>query len=104
MNDNSAPDLPALMPHCPDCWAIGQVHDERCGVARCLATGLDRSGHPSTCPCPRDVWDGRYPGAVECTAFDWLIPPGLPDRNRLYTEAEWDVDQRLWVTRAARPG
>lgn len=100
MNDNSAPELPDLIPDCPDCSAaIGEVHDERCCLARCLATGLDRSSHPATCPCPRDIWDGRYPGIVECTPVGWLIPPGLPDLNRLYTQADWDVGQRLWVIR-----
>jgi hypothetical protein len=100
MNDNSATDLPALIPHCRDCGAaIGHPHDERCCVARCLATGLDRSSHPATCPCPRDIWDGRYPGTVECSVLGWLIPPGLPDLNRLYTEAEWDAEQCQWLKR-----
>lgn len=101
MNDNSRTGLPDVIPHCPDCSAaIGQLHDGRCCLARCLATGLDRSGHPTACPCPGDIWEGYYPGVVECTSLGWLIPPGLPDLNRLYTQGEWDADQRLWVARS----
>ena len=99
---SSAPGMPELQPYCPDCSVvIGQAHDERCDIARCLATGLQRLGHPQTCRCSRDVWTGRWPGEVDCVTFGWMIGPGLPDLNRLYTEAIWDADRRGWVKRAA---
>jgi hypothetical protein len=90
-------DITPLEPNCPDCDAgIGQAHDDRCDVARCLATGLQRLGHKS-CRCPRDVWTGRWPGEAECTEFGWMLGPGMPDFNRLMTTATWDPATRRWT-------
>jgi hypothetical protein len=93
---------------CPDCAvAVGQPHiqdevDGGCDVARCLVTGLqrlmcDREGHDE---CGQDVWTGWWPGQLDCQRLGWMLGPGLPDLNRLYTEAVWDRARGSWVTRA----
>ncbi|WP_410658343.1 hypothetical protein [Amycolatopsis sp. lyj-112] len=88
-----------LEPLCPDCHAeIGHVHHELCDVARCLATGLQRLGHDfETCQCPPDTWSGLWPGEAECLEFGWLYGPGLPDLNRLMTNATWDPVAHRWI-------
>jgi hypothetical protein len=91
-------DITPLEPNCPDCDAgIGQAHDDRCDVARCLATGLQRLGHPPTCPCPPNVWTGQWPGTAECEEFGWMLGPDLPDLNRLLATAIWDPAARRWT-------
>lgn len=95
-------DTTPLEPKCPTCHTgIGQIHDDRCTVARCLATGLQRTSHPPTCRCPRDVWTGRWPGTAECEEFGWMIGPGQPDLNRLLTTATWDPVAHRWTRPAA---
>lgn len=90
-----------LQPSCPSCHTkIGHIHVEWCPVARCLATGLQRTGHDEACSCPRDTWSGRWPGAVECFEFGWTYGDGLPDLNRLMATATWDPDTHRWI----RPG
>ncbi|WP_414944866.1 hypothetical protein [Amycolatopsis sp. cmx-11-32] len=89
---------PPLEPSCPRCHAeIGQAHHERCTVARCLATGLQRTGHDEACRCPNDTWAGLWPGAAECIEFGWLYGPGLPDLNRLMATATWDPVTHRWI-------
>jgi hypothetical protein len=93
---------------CPDCdVAVGEPHidngvDGGCDVARCLVTGLQRLtcglDHAGDHDCGRDVWTGRWPGDADCERLGWMLAPGLPDLNRLYTEATWDPAQRAWVT------
>ncbi|OXM44502.1 hypothetical protein [Amycolatopsis alba] len=83
---------------CPRCHAkIGRVHHERCPVARCLATALQRTGHDETCPCPEDTWSGRWPGAAECFEYGWTYGDGLPDFNRLMSTAAWDPVAHRWI-------
>ncbi|MBN6034140.1 hypothetical protein JYK18_04440 [Amycolatopsis sp. 195334CR] len=85
-------------PCCPTCEArVGEKHTGVCDVARCLATGLQRSGHGDSCRCPQDIWTGHWPGEAECAEFGWLYGPGLPDLNRLYTHATWDPAARRWI-------
>jgi hypothetical protein len=55
---------------------------------------MSRSEHD----CGRDVWTGWWPGQVDCERLGWMIGPGLPDLNRLYTEATWDAERCAWVT------
>lgn len=91
-------DAASLEPNCPKCDAeIGQAHNARCDVAACLATGLQRLDHPPTCPCPPDVWTGQRVGTAECAEFGWMLGPGLPDLNRLFTTATWDPAARRWT-------
>lgn len=83
---------------CPACHVeIGQAHEHRCEVARCLATGRQRNGH-MYCRCPEDVWTGLMSGMAECIEFGWMQEgdPSLPDLNRLYTAATWDPRSRRW--------
>lgn len=88
---------------CPDCAvAVGEPHeydeyDGGCDVARCLVTGLQRLMCDLDHDCGRDVWTGWWPGLVDCEQLGWMIGPGLPDLNRLYTEATWDPARCLWV-------
>jgi hypothetical protein len=94
-------DLLAPQPRSPDCpsceVAIGQPHLDRCDVARCLVTGLQRSGCDAAHDCGTDIWSGRWPGETDCERLGWMLAPGLPDLNRLYAEATWDPAQRAWV-------
>jgi hypothetical protein len=97
MTPNPADTLP-VEPNCPKCEArIGHAHSDRCDVARCLATGLQRFDHPPTCPCPQDVWSGRPPGTDECEEFGWMLDSGFPDLNRLVTTATWDATAHRWT-------
>jgi hypothetical protein len=82
-------------PNCPSCQAgAGKPHRQPCDVARCLSTGLQRQ--PS-CRCPQDTWTGRWPGEAECEEFGWMLGPGMPDLNRLYTNATWDPAACRWT-------
>lgn len=90
-----------LSPRCPDCATpIGHDHTSGCDVARCLATGSQRLGH-GRCPCDPDVWTGQWPGDAECHEFGWTLGPGLPDLNRLHTEAVWNPATKRWVRTVA---
>jgi hypothetical protein len=91
---------------CPDCdVAVGEahIHDEvrgGCDVARCLVTGRQRlmcdlEDHDD---CGRDLWSGWWPGHLDCERLGWMLGPGFPDLNRLYTEAVWDRQRCAWVT------
>lgn len=88
---------------CPDCTVeIGDEHDYNdedggCDVARCLVTGLQRLMCGLDHDCGRDVWTGWPPGNLDCERLGWMFGPGLPDLARLYTEAIWDAEQRLWM-------
>ncbi|MFI7122675.1 hypothetical protein [Amycolatopsis sp. NPDC049868] len=88
-----------LQPSCPRCHVkIGHVHHEWCSVARCLATGGQRTGHDEACPCTEDIWSGRWPGAAECFEFGWTYgDDGLPDLNRLMATATWDPVAHRWI-------
>ena len=81
---------------CPDCAvAVGEPHFRECDLARCLETGLQRCTDEHD--CGRDVWTGWWPGLLDCEQLGWMIGPGLPDLNRLYTEATWDPARCAWV-------
>jgi hypothetical protein len=41
---------------------LGQPHVDRCDVARCLVTGLQRIGCDAVHDCGTDTWSGRWPG------------------------------------------
>jgi hypothetical protein len=107
-NENSAQSqqLPTLgsLPHCPDpdCGvAVGKAHISHrqggCDVARCLVTGLQRLSCTRHHNHGRDVWSGGWPGDLDCEQLGWMLGPGLPDLNRLYTEAVWNPERCLWV-------
>lgn len=82
--------------HCPDCHvAVGEPHSRGCDLARCLKTGLQRCADERD--CGRDVWTGWWPGLLDCEQLGWMIGPGLPDLNRLYTEATWNAERCAWV-------
>lgn len=92
---------------CPDCGVgVGEAHvydevDGGCDVARCLVTGLQRlmcdADHAADQDCGHDVWTGWSPGLLDCEQLGWMIGPGFPDLNRLYTEATWDPAGCAWV-------
>jgi hypothetical protein len=97
-------ELPTLgsLPNCPDCdVAVGTAHIsydyDGCDVARCLVTGLQRLSCEADHDHGQDVWSGWWPGTLDCEQLGWMIGPGLPDLNRLYTEAVWDRERCLWV-------
>ncbi|NUT99182.1 MAG: hypothetical protein HOY78_44975 [Saccharothrix sp.] len=102
----SLPPLGALASKCPDCGvAVGQPHvvdeiDGGCDIARCLVTGLQRLMCVREHDCGRDVWTGWLPGDLDCELLGWMIAPGWPDLNRLYTEGMWDPQRLLWVPRS----
>jgi hypothetical protein len=90
---------------CPDCGvAVGEEHlynevNGGCDVARCQVNGRQRlmcelDDHDD---CGHDVWTGWWPGQIDCEQLGWMIGPGLPDLNRLYTEAVWDRERCHWV-------
>jgi hypothetical protein len=74
-----------------------EEHHDWCDVARCLVTGLQRSGCPGRHDCGRDLWSGLWPGEAECAEYGFLYGAGFPDLNRLYLEAHWDPGLRRWV-------
>lgn len=88
---------------CPDCDVpVGEAHiydeiDSGCDVARCLVTGLQRLMCDLDHDCGQDVWIGWWPGQLDCERLGWMLGPGFPDLNRLYTEATWDAERCLWV-------
>ncbi len=91
---------------CPACHVgPGHLHLEGCDVARCLATGLQRSSHPASCPCPcpSDTWTGQWPGQAECHEFGWTLPSGQPDLNRLYSHARWEPTTGRWMRDDSTP-
>jgi hypothetical protein len=105
-NENSAwsRELPMLggLPRCPDCdVAVGKAHlshdYDGCDVARCLVTGLQRLSCEADHDHGQDVWSGWWPGELDCQYLGWMLGPGMPDLNRLYTEAVWDPERCLWV-------
>ncbi|KAA2253296.1 hypothetical protein F0L68_33330 [Solihabitans fulvus] len=90
--------LAAVRERCPDCdVAIGEEHTDGCDVARCVVNGRQQLGCEANHDCGGDVWSGWWPGEVDCQRLGWMIGPGLPDLNRLYTEAVWDSQKRQWV-------
>ncbi|PWK84491.1 hypothetical protein C8D88_108106 [Lentzea atacamensis] len=90
-------DLSAPQPRCPDCEvAIGQPHIEGCDVAMCLRTGLQRLSCERNHNCGKDIWSGRWPGETDCERLGWMIGPGLPDLNRLFTTATWNPVTQQW--------
>jgi hypothetical protein len=42
----------------------------------------------------------RWVGETDCERLGWMIGPGLPDLNRLLTEATWNPATQQWDTRA----
>ena len=91
-------DLLEARERCPDCEvAIGEEHVDGCDVARCLVNGRQQLSCEDDHDCGWDVWSGWWPGTVDCEQLGWMIGPGLPDLNRLYTEAVWDPERCLWV-------
>ncbi|GHE09231.1 hypothetical protein [Streptomyces alanosinicus] len=101
---------PTRQDSCPDCSASpGTLHADRCDIARCAFTGLQRTHcHPgNTC---NTVWTGQIPGEAECIEYGFYcrIGPGgyepcnaddadaAPDYNRLYRDCRWDpTTQRM---------
>lgn len=55
-----------------------------------LVTGYQRLMCDLDHDCGRDVWTGRWPGHTDCERLGWMIGPGFPDLNCLYTQAVWD--------------
>jgi hypothetical protein len=63
------------------------------------------------------VWRGDWSGHAECREFGWHVrwdstagawvrcspdvPGSGPDLDRLYEQARWDVDRKLWMQRRA---
>jgi hypothetical protein len=99
-------ELPTLgsVPTCPDCFvAVGTAHIsydyDGCDVARCLVTGRQRLSCEADHDCGLDVWSGWWPGDLDCQYLGWMLGPGMPDLNRLYTEGVWDPERCLWVKR-----
>ncbi|MBW4717355.1 hypothetical protein KZQ38_09260 [Saccharothrix sp. SC076] len=88
---------------CPDCGvAVGEAHeydeyDGGCDIARCLATGHQRLMCDLDHDCGQDIWTGWWPGHTDCERLGWMLAPGFPDLNRLYTQAVWDSERHTWV-------
>lgn len=100
---------------CPDCGVEnGNLHRESCDVERCPDCG----GQMLSCDCegdiqmPRILWDGNWPGVIECQEFGWYskMVPGRGwveceknDRgasenlNKLVMETVWDKGKARFV-------
>lgn len=101
---------------CPSCAvAPGNLHEKRCDVARCAATGTQRSGCGHRGGSCNTMWTGQYPGfaeAIEYGFFARLIPgqgwqectadapDAIPDLNRLYRDCHWDPHTQRMVRHA----
>ncbi|EWC64551.1 hypothetical protein UO65_0158 [Actinokineospora spheciospongiae] len=86
---------------CPDCAVpVGRPHIDRCDVARCLRTGLQRLDCEAAHDCGTDTWTGRWPGEADCERLGWMIGPDFPDLNRLYTQATWNPTTHHWDAHA----
>lgn len=91
---------------CPDCAVSpGELHLDRCDVARCAITGYQRLGCTHYGTACNTRWTGEWPGSAECIEYGFLIDLGpgdesMPDLNRLYVECDWDVDQQRMVRRS----
>ncbi|MCU1680207.1 MAG: hypothetical protein JWQ81_946 [Amycolatopsis sp.] len=100
--ENKVSRLLDFQERCPDCAvAVGEAHPgdeyDGCDVARCLVTGLQRLSCEADHDCGQDVWTGWWPGQLDCEQLGWMIGPGLPDLNRLYTQAVWNPERCQWV-------
>ncbi|GGY13052.1 hypothetical protein GCM10010384_18350 [Streptomyces djakartensis] len=100
---------------CPSCGvAPGNLHEKRCDVARCAATGRQRSGchHGDGC---NTMWTGQYPGFAEAIEYGYFArlvpgagwqecaadaPDAIPDLNRLYRDCHWDPRTQRMVRHA----
>ncbi|TQE21613.1 hypothetical protein Sipo8835_37310 [Streptomyces ipomoeae] len=97
---------------CPDCSvAPGDLHHERCDIARCAASGQQRLGCGHSGVRCNTQWTGQYPGFAEATEYGFFArlvpgegwqtcaadaPDAMPDLNRLYRECRWDpATQRM---------
>lgn len=105
---NTDPDTTQPEPeliNCPDCSVSpGDLHLNRCDVARCADTGLQRSDCPHSGTACNTRWTGRWPGEAQCFEYGFVIDRGpgdrpFPDLNRLYTECDWDPNQQRMVRR-----
>jgi len=109
---------------CPECHvSVGHLHRLGCDVEQCPYCGLQLllclcdtvvqfKGVPDDDRIP---WMGHWPGDRECEHLGWFCkqdpvkggwtpccaddPDGIPDINRLRTEAKWDRWQQEFITR-----
>lgn len=97
--------------NCPTCHAHpGTLHTNRCTVALCALTGLQRCYcHPGT-TC-LTIWSGRWPGTDECEEYGFYYrgvagraepcnatdEGATHDYNRLYAECLWHPGQQRMV-------
>ncbi|GGX51047.1 YgjP-like metallopeptidase domain-containing protein [Streptomyces noursei] len=102
----------ATSDHCPDCSTPpGTLHTDRCTVARCARTGLQRSNCHPNINCST-IWTGQFPGEAECTEYGFYCRPtpdgyepcnaedpnAMYDFNRLYRQCRWDpTAQRMFL-------
>lgn len=110
-----------MPPHCPDCSAeaTGQPHADRCDVAVCLVTGLQRLSCEHDHDHGRDVWTGTVRALADAVALGWFArmvphrgwvacdpgpPDAVPDLNRLYADAVWDPQTLHWRPRTTEGG
>ena len=99
------PNLAAIVPTfvCWDCGArIGDPHLDGCDVARCLATGdqrlaCDDDGHD----CGDQMFDGYWPGELDCYRLGIIDGDGKPDLNRLHRETVWNPEHQRREPRGA---
>ncbi|MDP2692142.1 MAG: hypothetical protein Q8O88_00715 [bacterium] len=105
---------------CHDCGANpGEYHKGNCDVERCPGCGDQILGCGLECQPEnkrdeiwgkRKVWDGLWPGTVECIEYNfWCYwgkgwekcakehPEARPDFNTLYTRCRWDIDKQQFV-------
>ncbi|MGW0822478.1 hypothetical protein [Streptomyces sp. NPDC002845] len=98
---------------CPDCSVLpGQLHQERCDVARCALLGRQRRGCGHSGTDCNTRWTGQWPGFAEATEYGFFAhlvpgkgwqpctadtPDALPDVNRLYRECRWDPGTQRMV-------
>ncbi|MGG2460504.1 M48 family metallopeptidase [Streptomyces sp. RGM 3693] len=97
---------------CPDCSTPpGALHTDRCDIARCARTGLQRSSCHPNINCST-IWTGQFPGEAECTEYGFYCRPAPDgyepcnaddpnatyDFNRLYRQCRWDpTAQRMFL-------
>ena len=103
---------------CPDCGVKkGQLHHSGCLKEQCPQCGRQLLFCPHYFRKPpsdkkRVPWTGEAWGKVECREYGYFMktdpwgltvpcaaddPDGLPDANRLTSEADWDRKQKRYV-------
>lgn len=84
---------------CPDCGvAIDDFHVVGCDVERCPHCGRQALQCPHFDPDDyrRQVFDGYWPGDLDCERLGLKDSDGGPALNRLVRECQWNADKQRW--------